>query len=371
MNWRNRIVGHEEVDPLTLTPHPQNIYLHPMPQRKAVTASLGEIGQVRTIVANQRTRHILNGHLRVEIAIAENIPTVPVTWIDVTEDEERVILVFFDRIGEQATIETNRLTDLLQEVFPDHSTLQGMLDDWAAQFETYEEPFMALPDIPAEPAFLGESLEMLQDDPAEPASPLPVAPPLEVRQDDPAEPRLVEPAEPASPSPAAIPLEVRQDDPRQDDPRQDDPAGPRQDDPAEPRQDDPAEPASPSPAAIPLEVRQDDPRQDDPAAIPLEVRQDKPAELEPVPQAVSPVSPVSPVATEAASSPAPAAAPSKKPKPPVAKITIGEYEQELPLELFTPWYELLQAEANGDPNVMTHLTRPRLEMPPDPPTTTT
>lgn len=45
-NWRNRIVGHADVDPATLTPNPRNYRRHPERQVSALMGALDEVGWV-------------------------------------------------------------------------------------------------------------------------------------------------------------------------------------------------------------------------------------------------------------------------------------------------------------------------------------
>jgi len=133
--WQNRIVGHADVDPLTLKAHPKNFRTHANQQRRLMEAALDELGHVGEIVVNRNSRRILNGHLRVELAIGRAEEAVPVTWLDVSDEEELVILAFFDSIGEQAKIDADRLRANFQAITAQHDNLRTVMADWAASFQ--------------------------------------------------------------------------------------------------------------------------------------------------------------------------------------------------------------------------------------------
>ena len=148
--WQNRIVGHEDVDPMTLRGHTKNIRTHASAQRRLLEAALDDLGHVGKIVVSQRTRRVLNGHLRVELAIGRDAETIPVTWIDVDEDEELVVLAFFDQIGEGAEIDPAKLKSTLSQVTTESDGLRTMLADWAASYQVTIVP--AKPTLIAPPA---------------------------------------------------------------------------------------------------------------------------------------------------------------------------------------------------------------------------
>jgi hypothetical protein len=150
--WQNRIVTTEpsDVDPMTLRGHAKNIRTHASAQRRLLEAALDELGHVGKIVVSARTRRVLNGHLRVELAIGRDAPTIPVTWIDVDEDEELIVLAFFDQIGEGAEIDAAKLKSTLSQVKAGSESLHTMLADWAASYQVTIVP--AKPTLIAPPA---------------------------------------------------------------------------------------------------------------------------------------------------------------------------------------------------------------------------
>jgi len=125
--WANRIVGHRDVPPERLIPHPDNWRLHPPGQRKALRALIGTVGLVDSVLVNVQTGHVLNGHLRVELALERGEATIPVEYVDLDEAEERQVLLAFDPLSELATVDPHRLEALMTGAGVDNDALRSML----------------------------------------------------------------------------------------------------------------------------------------------------------------------------------------------------------------------------------------------------
>ena len=97
--WKNRIVGYEDMDPAELLANPHNFRTHSDRQKSAMRDVLVDVGVVQNVIVNQTTGRILDGHMRVSMAIDEKQSKVPVTVVQLTEEEERVILATFDPMG--------------------------------------------------------------------------------------------------------------------------------------------------------------------------------------------------------------------------------------------------------------------------------
>ena len=129
--WRNRIVGSGEEAPDQLVANPANWRTHPGPQRDALRGSLTEVGWVQQVMVNQRTGFVVDGHARVEEALSRGEATVPVIYVDLSPEEEALVLATLDPIGAMATRDDARLTALLAELQVDDAGLQALLDDIA------------------------------------------------------------------------------------------------------------------------------------------------------------------------------------------------------------------------------------------------
>jgi ParB-like chromosome segregation protein Spo0J len=112
---QNRIVGHGEEDPTQLLANPQNFRRHNGKQLDALRGSL-KIGWVKTVIVNKHTGHVVDGHARVEEAMRQNLATIPVTYIDLSEAEERLMLASLDPISEMAYTDEKALESLLADV---------------------------------------------------------------------------------------------------------------------------------------------------------------------------------------------------------------------------------------------------------------
>lgn len=125
--WQNRIVGTGEEDPTQLLANPRNWRTHPEPQRAALRGSLDTVGWVQQVMVNRTTGHVVDGHARVEEALRRNEPSVPVLYVELTEDEEAIILATLDPISAMAGRDHGILADLLAEVHVDDVGLNDLV----------------------------------------------------------------------------------------------------------------------------------------------------------------------------------------------------------------------------------------------------
>jgi DNA modification methylase len=131
--WRNRIVGHGEKPPKQLLANPANWRGHPKEQRVALAGALAEVGWVAQVLVNRTTGHVVDGHLRVELAIDRGEQVVPVTYVELTEDEERLVLASLDPLAAMATAEKDALAVLLAGLETEDVALARMLAQLAEQ----------------------------------------------------------------------------------------------------------------------------------------------------------------------------------------------------------------------------------------------
>ena len=129
--WVNRIVGHGEEAPDQLLANPRNWRIHPKAQQDALGAVLNQVGVVGTVLVNRRTGFVIDGHLRVAMAISKGQPSVPVTYVDLSEGEEALILATFDPIGAMAAADREALGALLEGIATDDAAIKGLLEQVA------------------------------------------------------------------------------------------------------------------------------------------------------------------------------------------------------------------------------------------------
>ncbi len=149
--WRNRIVGYSEEEPDQLLANPSNWRIHPAAQQNALSGVLKEVGLVQNVVANRTTGHLVDGHLRVMLAMRENQPVVPVTWVELSEEEEHLILASLDPLAAMATADAGALDALLSSVQSGEEAVTAMLAGLAARSsipdpDTWGAAFDGLPD---------------------------------------------------------------------------------------------------------------------------------------------------------------------------------------------------------------------------------
>ena len=152
--WASRIVGEADVRPTVLIPNPQNFRKHPKAQQAAMAGALDELGWIQRVIVNKRTGNIIDGHLRVEMAIETHEATVPVCYVDLDENEERIALATFDPISAMAIMDEDIHAALLRSIECENAALAGLLD------VAYQE------DLSARPCAFSEEqlIAQIQDD---------------------------------------------------------------------------------------------------------------------------------------------------------------------------------------------------------------
>lgn len=127
--WQNRIVGTRDMSPSDLVPNPKNWRKHPTAQQKALEGVLDEVGWVQNVIWNQRTGHLVDGHLRVEMALKNKEPSVPVNIVDLSEEEEDLILATIDPIAAMAEADREKIMALTERVKTENAAIASMLHD--------------------------------------------------------------------------------------------------------------------------------------------------------------------------------------------------------------------------------------------------
>lgn len=118
--WENSIIREADVPPAEIMANPENWRAHPIFQRDVLLELLDDVGWVDSVVVNERTGRLIDGHLRVKIALERGEDTIPVTFVDLSEDDERLALAMLDPVAEMALIDRDRAT-VLAEAFAGRS----------------------------------------------------------------------------------------------------------------------------------------------------------------------------------------------------------------------------------------------------------
>lgn len=133
MTWQNRITRYSDEAPDQLLANPANWRSHPSSQAEALVGVLGQVGIVQNVIANERTGFLVDGHLRVMEALKAGQPTIPVTWVDLSPDEEALVLATLDPLSAMAGTDAAALDALLRDVATDSPAVAAMLDALAQE----------------------------------------------------------------------------------------------------------------------------------------------------------------------------------------------------------------------------------------------
>lgn len=129
--WHSKITGHGQVDPADLLAHPGNWRIHPEHQQAALRGVIADIGFIKSVTVNETTGHVLDGHLRVALALRDSIPLIDVEYVRLTPAEEAEALATLDPLAALAGTDAAKLDELLREISTDSPAVQQMLDDLA------------------------------------------------------------------------------------------------------------------------------------------------------------------------------------------------------------------------------------------------
>ena len=127
--WQNRIVGsgEEDVDQILFNPH--NWRIHPKPQQEALQEVLEKVGWVQQVIINRRTGHLVDGHMRVQLADRNGEKKIPVLYVDLSEEEENIILATLDPISAMAAADKRKLNELLSELKENEEQVVKQVED--------------------------------------------------------------------------------------------------------------------------------------------------------------------------------------------------------------------------------------------------
>jgi hypothetical protein len=102
--WRTRIVGHGAEEPTQLLANPKNWRIHPRHQQKALSSVLDQIGWVQDVIVSREELE------------------VPVSYVELTDAEEDLVLAGLDPLSGMAETNTDALDALM------HSDVQSEIE---------------------------------------------------------------------------------------------------------------------------------------------------------------------------------------------------------------------------------------------------
>lgn len=128
MTYRNRIVGHGDENVEEILFNPLNWRVHPKRQQDALDGVLSRVGWVQDVIINRTTGRLVDGHLRVQLAGRKGEKTVPVVYVELTEEEEKLVLATLDPLSEMAGTDKEQLSDILRGMEYDDKRISDMLE---------------------------------------------------------------------------------------------------------------------------------------------------------------------------------------------------------------------------------------------------
>lgn len=112
--WENRIVRFSWEDPNDLLANPYNWRIHSQFQQESMEAVLEDVGWVDACIVNEVTQHMLDGHMRVGLALKHPGQKVPVLWVHLSEAEESLVLATLDSIPDYAATDKDLLRQTME-----------------------------------------------------------------------------------------------------------------------------------------------------------------------------------------------------------------------------------------------------------------
>ena len=149
-SWENRIVGQGSEAPDQLLANPANWRIHPKRQQDALAGILEEVGFVQPVLVNRTTGHLVDGHLRVSLALRDGIASIPVIYLDLSLAEEALVLATIDPLAGLAGTDSEQLAQLLEEVGTGSAAVQELLSELAANAGIIPGDFSALEGLPSD-----------------------------------------------------------------------------------------------------------------------------------------------------------------------------------------------------------------------------
>lgn len=144
---KNRIVGSAVLSPKEIKANAKNWRKHPKAQRDALVGVLSQVGWVQEVIINKTTGCLVDGHLRVSVALERKEKEIPVKYVDLTEAEEAVVLATIDPVAAMAETDALALDALLRNVSIGDAAVQQMLADLTEKAGMYDIEPTEMPKI--------------------------------------------------------------------------------------------------------------------------------------------------------------------------------------------------------------------------------
>lgn len=148
-DWNNRIVGYDNKPASWFLANEANWRIHPKNQQESLGGVLDEVGWVQDVIVNKRTGEewgadqnvetLVDGHLRISLALRKGDETpVPVKYVDLSPDEESLVLLTLDPLGAMAASDKAKLEELMASVQSDDERVQAMMAEMGEKLSGFQ-----------------------------------------------------------------------------------------------------------------------------------------------------------------------------------------------------------------------------------------
>ncbi len=147
--FKNRIVGFGFKPADQFTANPDNFRVHPEQQQRVVRGLLSEIGWAGVVVENAVTGLVIDGHERIWEAL-EDGSEVPYIQVDLTPEEEKLLITAFDASSRMAGIDRAKASTIIAELRTTATQMQiPIIEAVVVEYALQE---VAAPFVPGSPA---------------------------------------------------------------------------------------------------------------------------------------------------------------------------------------------------------------------------
>ena len=151
--WRSKIVGHGKVAADQLLANPFNHRRHPQKQRDVVSASIQELGFIKSVIVNRLTGHIVDGHERVMQALGVGEETlIDVEYVELSPEDEKKALLILDASSELAELDASQLNLLVGDCSFNLDALNDLASEMLESVTINPDPEIHEDDVPAVPS---------------------------------------------------------------------------------------------------------------------------------------------------------------------------------------------------------------------------
>lgn len=112
--WNNRIMSYAEARVADLVACPLNWRIHPENQQDALADTIDEVGFAKPILVQHGTDMVIDGHLRVTLAMRQNQYTIPAIYLDVDDSEAHRLLQVLDPLSGLAITARDKYLELIE-----------------------------------------------------------------------------------------------------------------------------------------------------------------------------------------------------------------------------------------------------------------